>query len=71
MISAHSFRVRPRVRGNGRSSAPRAARWLVYGFCPLTGPWRQIVHAASAAGALVKYAAEHDMPLEACHVRPD
>jgi len=44
---------------------------MVYGFCPLTGPWRQIVHAATAAGALVKYAAEHDMPLEACHVRPD
>ena len=44
---------------------------MVYGFCPLTGPWRQIVHAATAAGALVKYAAEHDMPLDACHVRPD
>lgn len=71
MIAAGSPRVRPRVRGNGRSSVPRAARWLVYGFCPLTGPWRQIVHAAGAAGALVKYAAEHDMPLEACHVRPD
>lgn len=44
---------------------------MVYGFCPLTGPWRQIVHAATAGGALVKYSAEHDMPLEACHVRPD
>ena len=52
------------------SSAPRPARWMVYGFCPLTGPWRQIVHAASAAGALVKYCAEHEMSPEACHVRP-
>lgn len=57
-------------RRTARASRPRA-RWMVYGFCPLTGPWRQIVHAATAAGALVKYAAEHDMPLEACHVRPD
>ena len=73
MIAARSSRMRSSGRGSRRrsSSAPRAARWLVYGFCPLTGPWRQIVHAASAAGALVKYAAEHDMPLEACHVRPD
>ena len=71
MIAAGSSRVRSSGRGSRRrsSSAPRA-RWMVYGFCPLTGPWRQIVHAASAGGALVKYAAEHDMPLEACHVRP-
>lgn len=71
MIAASSSRMLPRARMGRRSSAPRVARWLVYGFCPLTGPWRQIVHSATAAGALVKYAAEHDMPLEACHVRPD
>ena len=69
MIAA-TDRRRTVGRGTGRAR-PRAARWLVYGFCPLSGPWRQIVHAATAAGALVKYAAEHDMPLEACHVRPD
>lgn len=61
-------RRRPRARVARR---PRAARWMVYGFCPLSGPWREIVHAATAGGALVKYCAEHDMPLEACHVRPD
>jgi hypothetical protein len=43
---------------------------MVYGFCPLTGPWREIVRAATAAGALVRYCAEHDMSPEACHVRP-
>jgi hypothetical protein len=43
---------------------------MVYGFCRLTGPWRQVVRAESAAGALVKYSAEHDVPLEACHVQP-
>jgi hypothetical protein len=59
-----------------RSSKPAAdrrpapARWMVYGFCPLTGPWREIVRAATAAGALVRYCAEHDMSPEACHVRP-
>lgn len=67
MIAAGSSRMRTRARGDRRSSA---ARWIVYGFCPLTGPWRQIVHAATAAGALVKYAAEHDMPVDSCHVRP-
>ena len=30
----------------------------------------QVVHAASAGGALVKYCAEHEMSPEACHVRP-
>ena len=68
MIAAGSSRMRP-VRGSRRRSSS-AARWLVYGFCPLTGPWREIVHAATAAGALVKYAAEHDMPVDSCHVRP-
>jgi len=28
------------------------------------------VHAATAAGALVRYCAEHEMSPEACHVRP-
>lgn len=69
MIAAGSSRVRSAGRGRRRSAAPRA-RWLVYGFCPLTGPWRQVVHAASAGGALVKYCAEHEMSPEACHVRP-
>jgi hypothetical protein len=71
MIAAGSCQVRASGRGlrQRSSSAPRA-RWMVYGFCPLTGPWRQIVHAASAAGALVKYCAEHEMNPEACHVRP-
>ena len=47
------------------------ARWMVYGFCPMSGPWREIVHAETAAGALVRYCAEHEMSPEACHVRPD
>jgi hypothetical protein len=65
-------RGRPRAQRRRRSSsAPRPARWMVYGFCPLTGPWRQIVQAETAGGALVKYAAEHDMPVDSCHVRPD
>jgi hypothetical protein len=57
-------------RPRARAARKAPARWMVYGFCPLTGPWRQIVHAATAGGALVKYSAEHDIPLEACHVRP-
>lgn len=60
-------RRRPRARV---ASRPRRARWMVYGFCPLSGPWRQVVHAETAGGALVKYSAEHDMPLDACHVQP-
>jgi hypothetical protein len=58
------------ARPAGRCAGRPVARWMVYGFCSLTGPWRQIVRAESAAGALVKYSAEHDMPLEACHVQP-
>ena len=60
-------RRRPRAR-MVRKARPR---WMVYGFCPMTGPWREIVHAETAGGALVKYAAEHDMPVDSCHVRPD
>ena len=58
-------------------AAPRATtevilrRWMVSAFCPMTGPWRQVVHAASAAGALAKYCAEHEMPPDNCHVQPD
>jgi len=61
-----------RRRRASRSADRRAARlrWMVYGFCPLTGPWRQVVHAATAVGALVQYCAEHEMSPEACHVRP-
>lgn len=71
MIAARLSRMRPRERVSRRSLAPRAARWMVYGFCPITGPWREIVHAATATGALVKYCAEHEISPEACHVRPD
>jgi hypothetical protein len=58
------------------SRAPRVAkaprrRWMVSAFCPLTGPWRQLVHAESAAGALAKYCAEHEINPEGCHVQPD
>ena len=72
MIAARSSLVRSSGRGLRRRSsvAARPDRWMVYGFCPLTGPWREIVHAATAAGALVKYCAEHDMSPNACHVRP-
>lgn len=50
---------------------PVVRRWMVSAFCPLTGPWRQIVWAASAAGAVVKYCAEHDISPEACHAQPE
>lgn len=44
--------------------------WMVEAFCPLTGPWRQVVHATTASGALVRYCAEHDLPPDNCQVRP-
>jgi len=71
MIAAAPERPAGRAwsRPGGRRPAGQA-RWMVYGFCRLTGPWRQVVRAESAAGALVKYSAEHDVPLEACHVQP-
>jgi hypothetical protein len=50
--------------------APRR-RWMVQGFCPLTGAWRELVHAASAAAAVAAYCAEHDMPPDNCQARPD
>lgn len=50
--------------------APRR-RWMVQGFCPLTGAWRELVHAASAAGAIAAYCAEHDMPPDNCQAWPD
>ena len=46
-------------------------RWMVEAFCPLTGPWRQLVHAETPAGALAKYCAEHDVPPDNCLVKPD
>ena len=60
-------RRRPRAR-MVRKARPR---WMVYGFCPMTGPWREIVHAETAAGARAKYCAEHDLPPDNCRVRPD
>jgi hypothetical protein len=51
------------------SQAPR--RWMVMAFCPLTGPWRQLVQAESAAGAIVKYCAEHDLAPDQCQAVPD
>ena len=68
MSTAAAVRRRPASRSADRR--PVRARWMVYGFCPLTGPWREIVRAATAAGALVRYCAEHEMSPEACHVRP-
>jgi hypothetical protein len=61
----------------GQFSSPRAAvkrpvrRWMVMAFCPLTGPWRQLVQAESAAGAVVKYCAEHDLSPDQCQAVPD
>jgi hypothetical protein len=57
-----------------RTRAPRVAarrRYMVQGFCPLTGAWRELVHAASAAGAIAAYCAEHDMPPDNCQAWPD
>jgi hypothetical protein len=51
--------------------APMARRWMVTAFCPLTGPWRQLVHAESAGGAIVKYCAEHDLSPDQCQAVPD
>jgi len=61
----------------GRFSAPRATvvptlrRWMVMAFCPITGPWRQLVQAESASGAIVKYCAEHDLSPDQCQAVPD
>jgi hypothetical protein len=51
--------------------APVMRRWMVMAFCPLTGPWRQLVQAESAAGAIVKYCAEHDLSPDQCQAVPD
>lgn len=53
------------------TAAPMMRRWMVEAFCPLTGPWRELVYAESAAGARAKYCAEHDLPPDNCRVRPD
>lgn len=44
---------------------------MVQAFCPLTGAWRELVHAESAAGAIAAYAAEHDLPPDNCQAWPD
>lgn len=57
-----------------RTRAPRVAarrRYMVQGFCPLTGAWRELVHAESAGGAIAAYCAEHDMPPDNCQAWPD
>ena len=64
---AAEIKAAPRVA----IAAPMMRRWLVEAFCPLTGPWRELVYAESAAGAIVKYCAEHDMPPDNCLARPD
>jgi hypothetical protein len=46
-------------------------RWMVMAFCPITGPWRQLVQAESASGAIVKYCAEHDLSPDQCQAVPD
>ncbi len=51
--------------------APMVRRWMVMAFCPITGPWRQLVHAESSAGAIVKYCAEHDLSPDQCQAVPD
>ena len=57
------------ARGRTVPVAPQR-RWMVEAFCPLTGPWRELVYAESAAGARAKYCAEHDLPPDNCLVRP-
>jgi hypothetical protein len=41
-------------------------RWLVAGWCRLTGRWRQYVWAESAAAAIAGYCLEHGMEPGAC-----
>jgi hypothetical protein len=59
------------VEARRATPAPMVRRWMVMAFCPMSGPWRQLVHAESAAGAIVKYCAEHDLPPEQCQAVPD
>ena len=63
-------RTKSRGRALGRSCSSSPRRWMVYGFCRLSGPWREVVRAETAAGALVKYSSDHDLPLDCCHVQP-
>lgn len=62
----HEICTAPRAR-----MAPNVRRWMVEGFCPMTGPWREVVYAETPGGAIVKYCAEHDMPPDNCLARPD
>lgn len=50
--------------------ARRLRRWMVRGYCRLTGPWCQIVLASSAADAVARYASEHGMSPEDCTAAP-
>jgi hypothetical protein len=76
-LAATMFRVeRGRFSAEIRTApratvAPMLRRWMVMAFCPITGPWRQLVHAESAAGAIVKYCAEHDLSPDQCQAVPD
>lgn len=64
-----------RARWSAESAAaprlPVVRRWMVQAFYPLTGPWRELVHAESAAGAIARYCAEHDLPPDNCQAWPD
>lgn len=51
-------------------ATPARRRWIVSAFCPLTGPWRGVVLAATAAGAIAEYCAEHGMDPRMCEARP-
>lgn len=65
-------RFQDEIRMAPRATAePTMRRWMVEGFCPMSGPWRQMVYAETAGGAIVKYCAEHDMPPDNCIARPD
>jgi len=44
--------------------------WMIRGYCRLTGPWRQLVRARTAAQAIADYCAEHGMNPAACTAAP-
>lgn len=43
-------------------------RFLVVGFCRLTGTWREYVRAESPEAAIAGYCAEHGMDPDLCRV---